>query len=531
MISTMMTENNISYVLLIIAVIWMLFAARRDHSSYKKGDHNDLKSVIVSIGVLGTFVGIALGLWRFDTDNISQSVPNLLDGLKLAFMTSIAGMLISIILTTIQRDKTSGGNDEVSILNAINQNLNKINDQIGGSMGELQEEMDKNRKVLERGFGEFKTEAQTISSTLENFPTIETISQLIGNKLDGIKNLEEIKEQIGGARVELQEEMGKSRKILDQGLGKFNEEVQAIGSTLGTFPTAETMNQLIGDKLDGIQNLEEIKEQIKGTRIELHNEMDKNRKVMNQGFGEFKEEVHTIGSTLETFPTVETINQFKNEIHEEQVDARRFFEEQFTTTNDSLKEAIDVLSRGATEEIIQALENVISDFNKNLTDQFGENFKELNSAVVNLLEWQKQHKDIIEKDGNLLSEIRGSLSSTSSTLESIAQRNSEVMGVYEELKSLITTYDSQVAAVNSQLERYKQIAEDANKAFEVLSSGFEKVQTGIGTQSEAIATLTREISTQLPESLGQLESTLVALTSKFGEDYQSFLDNYKKLIA
>lgn len=46
-------------------------------------------------GVLGTFLGIAYGLWDFDSENLDASVPQLLDGLKFAFFTSIVGMLES----------------------------------------------------------------------------------------------------------------------------------------------------------------------------------------------------------------------------------------------------------------------------------------------------------------------------------------------------------------------------------------------------------------------------------------------------
>jgi len=57
-----------------------------------------LPNVAVSLGILGTFVGIYLGLLEFDVAKISDSIPKLLDGLKTAFTTSIAGMLASIIL-------------------------------------------------------------------------------------------------------------------------------------------------------------------------------------------------------------------------------------------------------------------------------------------------------------------------------------------------------------------------------------------------------------------------------------------------
>ena len=64
--------------------------------------------------------------------------------------------------------------------------------------------------------------------------------------------------------------------------------------------------------------------------------------------------------------------------------------------NNSLEIAIDKLSKGATEEIIRALEHVIKEFNNELQSSFGDNFIKLNEAVVNLLEWQNNYKTHIE---------------------------------------------------------------------------------------------------------------------------------------
>ena len=48
-----------------------------------------------AIGVLGTFVGIFVGLYNFDANDLEHSVPLLIDGMKLAFSTSIAGLATS----------------------------------------------------------------------------------------------------------------------------------------------------------------------------------------------------------------------------------------------------------------------------------------------------------------------------------------------------------------------------------------------------------------------------------------------------
>ena len=56
-------------------------------------------SLVSTLGVLGTFVGITKGLMAFDTTDLDNSIPGLLDGLKTAFFTSLAGMIGSMILS------------------------------------------------------------------------------------------------------------------------------------------------------------------------------------------------------------------------------------------------------------------------------------------------------------------------------------------------------------------------------------------------------------------------------------------------
>ncbi len=55
-----------------------------------------------TIGVLGTFAGIFIGLLNFDVAHIDQSVPQLLVGLKIAFGTSIVGMSAAIAFKLVQ---------------------------------------------------------------------------------------------------------------------------------------------------------------------------------------------------------------------------------------------------------------------------------------------------------------------------------------------------------------------------------------------------------------------------------------------
>lgn len=46
----------------------------------------DLKSQIVSLGVLGTFIGIFMGLQNFNPSDMKNSIDGILIGLKTAFL-------------------------------------------------------------------------------------------------------------------------------------------------------------------------------------------------------------------------------------------------------------------------------------------------------------------------------------------------------------------------------------------------------------------------------------------------------------
>lgn len=59
---------------------------------YSAHTANYTPSILTSIGIFGTFLGVALGLAEFDPAAIEASVPALLEGLKTAFWTSIAGL-------------------------------------------------------------------------------------------------------------------------------------------------------------------------------------------------------------------------------------------------------------------------------------------------------------------------------------------------------------------------------------------------------------------------------------------------------
>ncbi|WPD22306.1 MAG: MotA/TolQ/ExbB proton channel family protein [Candidatus Electrothrix scaldis] len=95
-IAKFMKSSLFLMVSVILFMLFGLFISIKNNQSIK-----NIASLMTSIGILGTFVGVTYGLILFDPNNIEQSVPKLLDGLKTAFVTSVIGLLINCILKIV----------------------------------------------------------------------------------------------------------------------------------------------------------------------------------------------------------------------------------------------------------------------------------------------------------------------------------------------------------------------------------------------------------------------------------------------
>jgi len=78
--------------IIIIMVMTLTIAFRKDKYNWRK----NAPSLITTSGIFCTFVGVSIGLTRFDPAN-SNSLNSLIEGLKLAFIPSTIAILIAII--------------------------------------------------------------------------------------------------------------------------------------------------------------------------------------------------------------------------------------------------------------------------------------------------------------------------------------------------------------------------------------------------------------------------------------------------
>ena len=106
-------------------------------------------SLLTTIGILGTFVGIYIGLHEFNISNIDGSIPKLLSGLKVAFTTSIAGIVGAVFLKIIQSHipEKEKSRDIFDLFNNIHTVLQSHYDQSKIQHQQLLEKTEKNIDV------------------------------------------------------------------------------------------------------------------------------------------------------------------------------------------------------------------------------------------------------------------------------------------------------------------------------------------------------------------------------------------------
>lgn len=162
-----------------------------------------------------------------------------------------------------------------------------------------------------------------------------------------------------------------------------------------------------------------------------------------------------------------------------------------------LQDFADTLSKSATEQVIEALKQVITDFNNNLTEQFGDNFKQLNEAVIKLVEWQENYKLQLEQMQQQYAQGVESISATESSVAHISEQSKIIPLSMHELKGVMEVNQHQLAELERHLEAFKLMRDEAVKAVPEIRA---QVQSTVEDISAAVNTASEHYKTLLIES-------------------------------
>ena len=340
---------------------------------------NALPTVMTSLGILGTFVGICLGLWKFDVSDIQASIPTLLAGLKIAFITSIAGIIAAITIK----------------LKNIYRNRNESTEDSGTEY------------------------AEHLLKTLDS----------------------------------IRDEQKSSKENLESKLDKI--VLSLVGDGESTLIT-----------------------QLQKIRTTMIDQSDRQVETVQNNFDLLKED----------------LDKFAAQLAENNI-----------------------------KVFIEALEGAIKDFNQKISEQFGENFKQLNLAVGQLLDWQKQYREQMIELIDSFSQSSESLSTSSKNLKDIAEELASASELMDDLDTFVEATKLHIEKLNASLEAHAELAEQAKDAFPTIKSGLDELT---GKFLEYV----QEVKKQSDYQTSQLKQTVAEQSVLMGEQITSFGNSASKTI-
>jgi hypothetical protein len=214
------------------------------------------------LGILGTFLGISYGLLFFNTDStqLSKSISELLNGLKIAFLTSIAGIIGSLVFSHLVKWR----------LNTVDELAPKIKSDEAKALFQVIEKSQQVNLTLQKVLLEINENNKLAN---EN------------NKL-AIKNNEQLIASILNTNSLLRDKFDEFARLLAENNAKAL--VDAMMSVIEDFNT--TFSELIGSLVS--KNFEELNESVRNLNswqktnmqqmqnlIQLFNEVSENMKL------------------------------------------------------------------------------------------------------------------------------------------------------------------------------------------------------------------------------------------------------------
>lgn len=316
-------------------------------------DYAHAASQMSLLGIIGTFLGITLGLVNFDSEDINSSIPLLLDGLKTAFLTSIVGMCGAFIIKGWGgiRNTRVNSQEPKATIETLAKLLESINIQVKNSSDQLIKE-----------FSSFKSDV--------THANIESVIDAL-NKVMSDFNAK-ITEQFGENFVHLNESVGKLvtwqenyKTHLEQSQIELQNSQKIFSSINDTF--SEIMGK-ISSVSDASEDLRELLLSLATIRDDIENHL--------QSLCDVTAEAKTALPTLD-YHVRQLTEEFSKNV-----------ETSTNSVNDSMKNTSEILKKGSeillkTVGSIESLNTDVKDSVEHIRVETANNLKEICKLPLN----------------------------------------------------------------------------------------------------------------------------------------------------
>ena len=374
-------------------------------------------TLVSTLGVLGTFWGITKGLMAFDTSDLDQSIPGLLDGLKTAFFTSLAGMIGSMFLSAFiskKQDERDGGISDINqAAGEITKSVKAMSDANTETMRSIQQqltEQEADRKAFYRTVGEVMSK---ISDTQKSITS--AIDSLVVLQRSQENSLADIKEATTQQSVAI------------NSVAKYSQEVSEYTHHLGEI--LDVISGMSGTEDEINEKVGKLKEIIHGEVIEIEDNMAKTNKLLESKFDEFTE----------------------------------------------------LLKKSNTEALVEVMKKVTEEFQKQMNSLINkliqENFDQLNKSGEKLNQWQQENKEMIASLTHQYREMSDNFEATSTSLTRVKDDTTSLVSEGGKLRQLVDALNQVIIEDERFIEVTKELHETANLSRSNMESFNESTKT------------------------------------------------------
>ena len=437
---------------------------------------------LVGLGLLGTFLGLTLGIKGFDSSNterINESIQGLLAGMGTAFYTSLAGMIASILFTGLDKafryrlykytkELTDNLDSEFYIDDIELANLNQqkivnqlykalktdIQDQASSIVAKLTYNNSEGQNVtIGNAIREILTENTKQSKALMSFST--DLAMELNQGFD-----ETLSRQMQQKIVPLMESVDATTKAVVEHIDKMADTVSS--------PATDMMQNVVDELKQSMQSLlNEFSTGLSGSATSELENLAMQLGTATQAMADFPKNMENISATLQV--TIEEVKHAISEISNTSANAN-------STAMQQMQEQI-TYATGAISNAITEVKEVMSGISQSSQEQSNQMVSKLADAA--------------EKMGSFLT-------GTISTLSNSVQQS--VKGITDDINSkqtdLIALQEDTTSQTKKLLENFNVGLERLEKMNEYVTgtmNGFKQAQGEITVSTSNLRTISSDM--------------------------------------
>lgn len=173
------------------------------------------------------------------------------------------------------------------------------------------------------------------------------------------------------------------------------------------------------------------------------------------------------------------------------------------------KDFAEHMSEAFSKAIIEELQAVIREFNETLSEQFGENFKQLNKAVGRLVDWQDEYRQQMSELKIALDNAVEGIKDSQKALSDIEVSASKIPDHLIKMEQANSVLNSQLEKIEKSLGGFAEMREKAINAFPEIEQNINDITTNLSSTVEHQTGVVKEIATNC-ESLIALQIESIA---------------------